>query len=400
MFMRKLTTIVFLFFSLLLQGQIEENWNLDIDTYTHNSSNYSSNNPPIEIALLSNAEMIILTQNGTLAKVNSSGKLVWEKPVSKCSEQRIISDNNDHFYVSCENLIKKFDFHGNLIWKRDYSDIFNKDYLAVAALTIHEDTLFVVGSFYYSRSFFLLSTDLNGKVLWKKKFKQKEKYNFEFIPPQEITIKDGYIYVLANTFAKSESYIYSTKIDGTKLKEKKFYFTIKKLKIHNNLIYVIGHLDNLKDRLIIGEIDAHLNFNKISDFELPRNMIYEKAIRSFSSIPPPKDEFEKEYITSYEIGDVEFIDENNLLIVGTSYGKPWLINLNTIQGINWNLEITDNRYFQFNNVSTIQYYKLNTIKYINNKFLVTGISEEEDYREAGFLYFINLFLREIKIVGE
>ncbi|MEN8885328.1 MAG: hypothetical protein ABF246_02975, partial [Winogradskyella sp.] len=144
-------------------------------------------------------------------------------------------------------------------------------------------------------------------------------------------------------------------------------------------------------------IDGDLNLSKRVEFELPKNFDYQKAIRGWATRPPTKEEFEKKYITSYDINDFEFVNENSLIIVGNSYGKPWLASLDLDSGLTWTLDKRDGRYFKFDNDNTRHYYILNSIIKNGNRFLVTGISEEQDDHEKMFVKFINLFVREIEV---
>ena len=148
--------------------------------------------------------------------------------------------------------------------------------------------------------------------------------------------------------------------------------------------------------MIFGKINEKLDLSNILELKLLRNIDYEKAILNWSRKPPTKEEFEKEYITVYDINDFEFINSNNIVIVGNSYGKSWYLNWELNKGINWNYEIVDDRYFKFNNKHTQHYYVLNAIKLVNNKFLICGISIENDDIESRFTEYINLFVREIE----
>jgi hypothetical protein len=145
------------------------------------------------------------------------------------------------------------------------------------------------------------------------------------------------------------------------------------------------------------KLDKNLSLKNKSKFELPRNYEYEKAILSWASIPPTKEEFDKKYITSYNVNDFEFLDDKNILVIGSSYGKPWILNWNTETGLNWNWDRKDDRYFKFDNKYSQHNYSLCSINIVGDKFLISGISSEQDDHEKLFLICVNLFVREIKL---
>jgi len=393
--MRNTLNIIILLLTFSVQGQISESWNLNIDSYTHNSSNYATKSPPIEIAEFSNSDKIILSQNGTLVKINTIGKIIWRKGIKTCAQQIILIDSNDNIIFSCGSKITKFDSNGEIIWNKDYSDSFNKKYLTFDAITSQSENLYVAGHFFHSKHICQLSIDENGNIRWKTKFKQDVDYEFSFLPPKQIVVFDDAIFVLAHHYTKSNSFIYSSNLKGKKRIEKHVHFKIKKIKLFKNSLFALGHLDNLKDKLIFGEINKNLELLNISDFKLPRNIVYKKAIRSWATNPPTKEEFEKEHITGYDVNDFEFLDARNLLIVGKAYHKPWVLKLNLDEGINWSLDVKDDRYFNFNNEYTQHHYVLHSINKVENKYLVLGISEENDNQEDMFVNYINLFVREI-----
>lgn len=180
--MKKILNILILFLTFGVQGQISESWNLNIDSYTHNSSNYASKNPPIEIAEFSNKDRVILTQKGTLIKLNLQGEKIWQKEVLTCARQRIIVDINDNIFLSCGSEITKFDLNGEVVWKKKYSSSFNKKYLTFDALISDKDKIYLVGHFFYSKYICELLITTNGNVLWKTKFKQGVDSDFSFLP--------------------------------------------------------------------------------------------------------------------------------------------------------------------------------------------------------------------------
>ncbi|WP_299521842.1 hypothetical protein [Winogradskyella sp.] len=389
--------ILILLLTFCVQGQISESWNLDIDSYTHNSSNYASKFPPIETAKFSNGDFVVLSQNGSLARFKNSGTIIWKKEIETCAQQRVIIDSNNDIILSCGTEITKFDTNGQIIWNKDYSDIFSKKYLTFDAITSDNENLYVAGHFFHSKFICQLGIDKNGGVLWKTKFKQKVDYEFSFLPPKQIVVFNEKIYILAHHYTKSNSFIYSSNLNGKKRADSWFYFKIKRLKPFDNSLFALGHLNSLKDKIGFGKIEENLSLSNVSEFELPRNYDYEKAILYWATTPPTKEEFDKKYITSYDINDFEFLSSHNLLIVGNSYGKPLILNLGLNNGINWSVDNLDKRYFKFNNKYTNHYYVLHSIKKSENDYLISGISEEQDDQEDMFVNYINLFVRKIKM---
>tara|TARA_R110002051_G_scaffold156961_1_gene228585 strand:- start:53 stop:1246 length:1194 start_codon:yes stop_codon:yes gene_type:complete len=395
--MRNTLNILILLLTFSVQGQISESWNLNIDTYTHNSSNYASKYPPIEIAEFSNGDNVVLSQNGTLVKLNTSGEIVWRNEIKTCAQQRILVDSNDDIIFSCGTEITKFDSNGDIIWNKDYSGTFSKKYLTFDAITSDNENLYVAGHFFHSKHICQLAIDKNGNVLWKTKFKQDVDYEFSFLPPKQIVVFDDAIFVLAHHYSKSNSHLYSSNLNGKKRIDKEVHFKIKKLKFYKNSLFALGHLDNLKDKLIFGKIDKYLELSNISEFQLPRNLEYNENSSGWSFKPPTKEEFEKKYITAYDINDFEFLDKQNILIIGNSSGKPWVLNLDLDKGIKWNWDMPDDRYFKFSNENTRHYYVFHSIKKVGNNYLVSGISEEQDDQEDKSIKYVNLFVREIKL---
>ena len=389
--------ILLLILTFSVQGQISESWNFDIDSYTHNSSNYASKFPPLETAEFSNGDFVVLSQNGSLARFKNSGTIIWKKEIKTCAQQRVIIDSNNDIILSCGTEITKFDTNGEIIWDKDFSDTFSKKYLTFDAITSDNENLYVAGHFFHSKFICQLGIDKNGDVLWKTKFKQKVDYEFSFLPPRQIVVFDEKIYILSHHYTQSNSFIYSSNLYGKKRADSWFHFKIKRLKPFDNSLFALGHLNNLKDKIGFGKIEKNLSLSNISEFELPRNYDYEKAIRYWATTPPTKEEFDKKYITSYDINDFEFLSADNLLIVGNSYGKPLILNLDLNNGINWSVDNLDDRYFKFNNKYTNHYNVLHSIHNIGNSYLVTGISEEQDDQEDRFVNYINLFVRKIKV---
>lgn len=237
----------------------------------------------------------------------------------------------------------------------------------------------------------------NGNVLWKTKFKQDVDFEFSFLPPKQIVVFDDAIFVLAHHYSKSNSFLYTSNLNGKKRIDKEVHFKIKKLKFYKNSLFALDQLDNLKDKMIFGKIDKYLELSNILEFELPRNLEYNENTPGWASKPPTKEEFEKEYITAYDINDFVFLGEQNILVIGNSSGKPWVLNLDLDKGINWNWDIPDDRYYKFNNEYTRHYYVFNSINKVGNNYLISGISEEHNDQEKTFVTYVNLFVREIKV---
>lgn len=142
--------ILILILTFSVQGQISESWNLDIDSYTHNSSNYASKFPPIETAKFSNGDLVVLSQYGSLARFKNCGTIIWKKVVETCAQQRVIIDSNDDIIFSCGTEITKFDSTGEIIWNKDYSNTFSKNYLTFDAITSANNKLYIAGHFFHS----------------------------------------------------------------------------------------------------------------------------------------------------------------------------------------------------------------------------------------------------------
>jgi hypothetical protein len=395
--MRKTLNILILLLTFSVQGQISESWNLNIDTYTHNSSNYASKFPPIEIAEFSNGDIVVISQNGTLVKLNTSGEIVWRNEIKTCAQQRILIDSNDDIIFSCGTEITKFDSNGEIIWNKDYSGTFSKKYLTFDAITTDKEKIYIAGHFFHSKFICQLAINENGSVIWKTKFKQNVDYEFSFLPPKQITIKNDRIYILAHHYSKSNSFLYSSNLKGKKRQEKQVDFKIKKIKSFEKSLFALGHLNNLKDKLIFEKIEDNLELSNISEFELPRNLEYDENSTGWAAKRPTREEFEKEYITAYDVNDFIFLNKQNILVIGNSSGKPWILNLDLDNGINWNWDKLDNRYFNFKDKYTSRYNVLHSINKVGNNYLVSGICEEQNDQEERFVKYVNLFVREIQV---
>ncbi|NQY06230.1 MAG: hypothetical protein HRT68_08615 [Flavobacteriaceae bacterium] len=208
--------ILLLILTFSVQGQISESWNLDIDSYTQNTTIYSYKFPPIETAEFSNGDLVVLSQNGSLARFKNSGTIIWKKEIETCAQQRVIIDSNDDIIFSCGTEITKIDSNGEIIWNKDYSNTFSKKYLTLDAITSANDKLYVTGHFYHSKHLCQLSIDKNGNVIWKTKFKQNVYNEFSFLPPKQIVVSNNNIFVLAYHYTKPNSFLYSSNLKGKK----------------------------------------------------------------------------------------------------------------------------------------------------------------------------------------
>ena len=396
--MKKSLSLFFLLFTAFLQSQVSESWSIEVDNYSQNSSNYSSQYQPLEIGKFSNGDLVVLTQNNKLIRYNTQREIAWKHELSKCSKQRLIVDDKDKVFMICDDEIYHYDQGGNLIWNLNFKELFKNDFLTFDAITSHEKNIYLVGHFYHSRTIFQLAITKGGNVLWKRKYQQKVRYDHEILPPKEIYIYKDRIYILAHHHTSKKSFVYSSDLLGRRRKSKKINFKLKKIKVYKDRMYAVGHLDSLKDRLFLGELQEDLGVAQKMEVKLSPNMTYEKAIRWWASTPPSKEEFEKDFRTSYEVHDFVFLDLENVLVVGTSYENPWLLKANINDGVVWNLDKEDKRYFKFQNVTSYHKTELYSVQLSEKGLLICGLSKEEDFREAMFTVFIHLFLREIELL--
>ncbi len=395
--MRNTLNILILLLTFSVQGQISESWNLDIDTYTHNSSNYASKNPPIEIAQFSNNDKVILSQNGTLVKIDSKGETIWRKEISTCARQRIIVDLKDNIIFSCGSEITKFDLNGKMVWNNDYASSFSKEYMTFDAITFDQDKIYLAGHFFYSKYICQLAIDNDGTVLWKKSYRQNVNFEFDFLPPKQIIVHNESIYILAHEYySSSKSVLYSSNLNGKKRKKTWINHKLKKLKSNKEFLFAVGQFDNKNEKLIVIKFNNDIEIIDKLEFSLPRKIEHNKSLRGYSSKPTKKD-LEKKYFTTYKVNDFEFLNDKSLLVVGDSSKRPWIAKLDLKKGIIWNYDNNDKRYYKYNNEFTMHSYSLFSVDTVKDKYLISGISQEQDDHEEMFIRYINLFVREIEL---
>jgi hypothetical protein len=395
--MRKILNILILAMTFCVQGQISESWNLNTDTYNHNSSNYSSKYPPIEIVKLSNDNKVVLSQNGTLIKFNNNGEIIWQKKISNCFRQSLSTDENDNIYLSCNSDITKLDSSGATIWKKDYSSIFTREYVTFDAITTHDNKIYVAGHFTYSKYICQLAVDNDGTVLWKKSYRQNVNSEFNFLPPKQIIVHNESIYILAHEYYSfSKSILYCSDLNGKKRKKTWVNHKLKKLRSYNEFLFAVGQFDNKNEKLILIKLNNDIEIIDKLEFSLPRKIEHNKSLRGYSS-KPTKKELEKKHFTTYKVNDFEFLNDNSLLVVGDSSKRPWIAKLDLKKGIIWNYDNNDKRYYKYNNEFTMHSYSLFSIDKVKDKYLISGISEEQDDHEEMFIRYINLFVREIEL---
>jgi len=177
------------------------------------------------------------------------------------------------------------------------------------------------------------------------------------------------------------------------LKKILFQFEITKIKLDSNGLKTIGHDGSLKDHLIITKFDNSLIVLKQKAYKLPRNMVYDKATR-FYSFKVSKKEFQNRFETTYTVNDFQYLNDEELIVIGNSFGNPWLMKVNENSGIIWNWAKNDNRYFKFNNKLTEHHYTFSSISKIGDDYILAGIATERDNPNWINTY-INLFFRKV-----
>ena len=390
--MTKILSILTLFLALNVQGQVTESWNLDIDQYTHNSSTYVTKHPPIEVALFSNNDMIILFQKGTFTKINSKGAIIWKKEIEACAQQRILIDKNNTITVSCGTTISKYNTDGTIIWEKDYSDRFTEQEITFDAITTYKGNLYIAGHFIHENVIFQLALDQDGNILWKTSFEQEIADTHSLIPPKEIIIYKDQIITQAEHYSASRSVLYSSDLDGKISVKKPLDYKIKKLKPYNGSLIAVGQSGTFfNDDIIVNTVDINLTLSNFSTYSLPRN-----ALISTTSSPDELKPIQRTR-TNYTVNDFEFLDVNTIIVVGDSNVKPWIINLGINNKIIRNWDPIDTRYIKFNNENTHHSYQFTSIHKIGDKFLVSGIHKEEDDKEDLFTTYPNLFIRALEI---
>ena len=390
--MKQFLTILITLVAFNLHGQVTESWNLDIDQYTHNSSTYITKHPPIEFALFSNSDMIILSQKGTFTKINSKGAIIWKKEIEACAQQRILIDENNVIIVSCGTTISKYNTDGTIIWEKDYSDRFTEQEITFDAITTYKGKIYIAGHFIHENIIFQLALDQDGNILWKTSFKQEIENIHSLIPPKEIIIYKDQIITLAHYYPTSESVLYSSDLNGKINKKRLIGYKIKKLKPYNGSLIAVSQLGTFfNDAITVNTVDTNLTLSNFSTYTLPHNVL-------LSTTPSPNElKSIRRTRTNYTVSDFEFLDVNTMIVVGNSNRKPWVINLDVHNKILRNWDPIDTRYIKFNNENTRHSYQFTAIHKIGDKFLVSGIHKEEDDKEDLFTTHLNLFIRALEI---
>lgn len=393
---------IYIFYILVLQvvcisnAQVNEIWNFNVETYVHNTSYYSEKNLPIEVIKFNDQSYIVLTQNQRLIKMSLSGNIIWENEIPRCSRQGIIKSDDESIMIICGKQLKKYDSDGDLVWEKNFSEILKDRNTLINDLTIGENgIIYLAGHFWNSSKIFISAIDIDGNILWKETFKQKNLDSYSIIQPKEILINNDNIFILAQDSSMRGSFLYTTNLVGKKRKEVKFGFDITKIKAYDSGLKTIGHTDSLKDHLIITKFDDNLNILKQKEFKLPRNMVYEKAVR-FYSFKISEKKFYKTHETNYTVNDFQYLNEEELIIVGNSFGDPWIVKVNENSGIVWNWTKKDNRYFKFDKQLTEHHYTYSSISKMGNNYILTGITTERDNDDDWINTYINLFFRSIR----
>jgi len=403
--------LLFLFLTFIAfnsESQVTEDWEIAIDSYKHNSTNYSEDEPPIEFVVLSNSDIVVITQNETLAKLDSLGNLIWKKSFKptgtlkyRYNTQRIEKDNHDNIYIIKDNLLEKYNSDGVSIWQKDFASLLNKKRLKLRAITTDKfNNLYFASDEFYKNKVYVFKINNDGKLQWKRKIKQKIKsWDNGTVPPKEIFCFSDNIYILQHSYDSKNSLINKFNSKGKKREEIIIGYKVANIKSSDSSLFTVG-ITNLyakNDKIKILELDENLLKLDSIDYKLPRNIFYsKKAIRGSSQYPPPtKEEYEKNNITSYRIEDFVIDSNNNFLIVGASSNKQWLIKLNQNGELLFNWDKENKAYFKYNNFATFHNQELSRIKIHNDKLLITGLIQEEDFGEERFIYNINLFIKQV-----
>ena len=143
-------------------------------------------------------------------------------------------------------LLMKYDMNGNLIWSKKYDEY---PYDAAWAMDIHDGYIYIAGfgsdwrsAITYS-SIMVLKYDMNGNLIWSKKYDEGT-YNFAY----SIVADEESIYVGGQIDYSSLLLKYDT--DGNLIWEKIFsnkgemYSEMTSLDIYNGWIYGVGETEN------------------------------------------------------------------------------------------------------------------------------------------------------------
>lgn len=379
-----------------INAQVEQQRNLITDSYKHNSSNYAPNHPPIETTILSNHHIVTLTQNGTFMKIDSQGNSIWKKSLESSSRQRILSDKDDNIFLIRGSKVEKYNSDGQLIFSKDYSDILRKkDLLLTAFTTDHEGNLYICANIFYTKSLLIFKTDTDGEVLWKKKIKQKI-HSWHYLDEcKEVLFHNDNIYALLYNYGRSGSKINKLTSNGKQLEKFNYNDKIKQVKAFNGFIYAVGNTgSSTNDQIKIRKFDKHFTLLDSINFELPRNVYYTEKAQLSLPFATTKEEFEKRNVTAYGVNDFIIDSKNKYQIVGSANGQ-WRIMLNENGKLLKDERIFDEKFYKYDNITTVKGQEISTIKFYKDTLLLSGISFENDNHEERSVNNINLFLKSI-----
>jgi len=398
---KTLLKLLLLFFTATLYGQFDETWNLTIDSYAPNTGILSIKPQPIAISYLSNTELVILTQNGSLLKTDSKGNVIWRKEVGNYHRQQIVVDSFNNIILSQGTKIRKYTSSGQLIWEQRYSSIFRKDYPTFSAIVLDSnDNIYVAGYFYdnHSKQILQANIDSDGEMIWKKTFEQKEiKGEYQLLTPEEIITSDGFLYMVCNNLFTS-TIIYKTDLKGEIREEIFVDHEVKSIKEYKGTMYTLGigyyngDYNIRMFKLLEGKVKE-----KVFDYKLPINRTFQRERLVMDSLT------NKVKMLYYDIPGVSFrLDDStfdlkgDIFICGNSNKRMWIIKLDRQGNLVVNWESEDTTFYKFNNTWTQHYQNLSQIDLVDEHIIVAGLSTEEDYQESSFQNKINIFVKELK----
>ena len=169
----------------------------------------------------SNLDLIGLNngeEDGIVVKYNFSGEEVWKKNFGGSDSDyfKDIVEVNDGYVIAgfscsddldlsginngtCDAIILKYDFSGNVVWKKNFGGSLNDDYNSIVSVS---DGYVVLGSSYSSDidlinmnngeiDIIIVKYDLLGNVVWKKNFGGSY-YEYD---TDLIAVNDGYLVI-------------------------------------------------------------------------------------------------------------------------------------------------------------------------------------------------------------
>lgn len=383
-------------------AQVTKQWDLIVDAYKHNSSNYSTNTIPIETAILSNTDIVVVTQNNTFIKVNNQGEIIWKKDFKpkdrkQYNSLRILADNYDNIFLIKDEFIEKYDVNGNLIWINDFSKILNKDDLQIRAFTIDSNNnIYVSADIFYTKSIIAFKINAQGKLIWKKKIKQDIPSWHYLIRCKEILYHNDNVYILQHHYDSQISIINKLNSKGKKKEKYIFDYTIKQIKVFNDFIFTVGNTGSIQnDSIKIKKFNNNFVLTDSINFKLPRNISYSKEATKYLSFAITKEEYEKRYVTSYRVSDFILDSDDNFYIVGANNGQ-WVLKLDNKGALLDNQSIFNKKYHNYDKRVMDQGQVISSIRYCKGNIILTGLSSETDYSKKLFINNINLFLKVLK----